>query len=135
MGTTILKIALLADAAFALAGCGLADSRSPVPEFMRNKAPDAPPMEAPPDVNRMVRDGLDSVFVAGSYPHHVRVSPATHDLRGLGWTACVQADLTSATGKPLGTQTYRITINGGAIMDRRRAEPEDNCTTEAFEPV
>ncbi len=47
-----------------LAGCGLADSRSPVPEFMRNKAPESPPAEAPPEVARLVRENLDSLFSA-----------------------------------------------------------------------
>ena len=37
---------------------------------------------------------------------------------GLDWTACVKADLTSVNGKPLGAQTYRVTISAGAIIDR-----------------
>jgi hypothetical protein len=37
--------------------------------------------------------------------------------------------------KPLGAETYRITISGGAIVDRRRVEPDDNCASESFEPV
>jgi len=32
----------------------------------------------------------------------------------------VRADLTNAMGKPLGTETYRITITGGVILDRQR---------------
>jgi len=31
--------------------------------------------------------------------------------------------MTSVMGKPLNTQTYRITINAGMITDRRRVEP------------
>ena len=50
-------------------------------------------------------------------------------------SACVKADLTSVTGKPLGTQTYRITISNGAIFDRRQVEAEDTCATESYEPV
>jgi hypothetical protein len=38
-------------------------------------------------------------------------------------------------GKPLGAQTYRITISGGAIIDRRRAEAEDNCASETYQPI
>ena len=30
-------------------------------------------------------------------------------------------------GKPLGTETYRIIITGGVIIDRRRVEADDNC--------
>ncbi len=135
MRRVVVHLALMAGGALALTGCGWADSRSPVPEFMRGKAPEAPPPEPPPDVKSIVRAKLDAVFVTTSRPRHVRVSAPTHSLNGLGWTACVRAELTSATGKPLGTQTYRITINGGAIMDRLRVEGDDTCLAENFEPI
>jgi len=135
MGRLIIFTALMAGGALALAGCGMADSRSPVPEFMRAKASDPPPPEAPPDVKQLVRKNLDSVFVATSYPHDVQVSPPRHDLRGLGWTTCVRAQLTAANGKPLGAQTYRVTISEGVILDRRRVEPDDTCGSESYEPI
>jgi hypothetical protein len=135
MERIIFYTALMAGGALMLAGCGIADSRSPVPEFMRAKTSEPPPPEAPPDVKQLVRTNLDSVFVATSYPHDVQVSPPRRDLRGLGWTACVRAQLTSATGKPLGAQTYRVTIDGGIILDRRRVEPNDNCVSESYEPI
>lgn len=128
-------MALMAGGALALAGCGVADSRSPVPEFMRAKTGDPPPPEPTPDVQQLVRERLDSVFVASSNPQQVRVSPPRHDLRGLGWTACVRAELTNAIGKPLGEETYRITISSGVIIDRRRAEPEDTCASESYQPI
>src|ERR1700687_1198464 len=133
MGRIVIYAVLMAGSA--LAGCGIADSRAPVPEFMRAKANDPPPSEPPPIVEQLVREQLDSVFVASSNPQKVRVSSPRHDLRGLGWTACVRAELTSATGKPLGEGTYRITINGGGIVDRRRAAPEDTCTFESYRPI
>jgi hypothetical protein len=135
MGRVIIYIALMAAGVLALAGCGIADSRSPVPEFMRAKASDPPPPEPPPDVKALVRKNLDSVFVATSYPRDVQVSPPRHDLRGLGWTTCVRAQLTSANGKPLGAQTYRVTISEGVILDRRRVEPEDTCASESYDPI
>jgi hypothetical protein len=135
MGRIIVHAALMAGAALVLVGCGLADSRSPVPEFMRAKASDPPPPEPPPDVKRLVHEKLDSVFTAASYPRQVRVSPPHHDLRGLGWTACVRAELTSVTGKPLGTETYRVTISEGVINDRRRVEADDTCASESYEPI
>lgn len=136
MARLVLPIAL-ASYALTLAACGLADSRSPLPlpDFMRAKAADPPPMEAAPDIRKLVRERLDSVFTAQSNPQRVQVSEARHELRGLGWTACVKAELTSATGTPLGEETYRISINGGAIMDRRRALPEDGCDTRAYQPI
>jgi hypothetical protein len=131
----VVPMALMAGGALALASCGIADSRSPVPEFMRAKADDPPPPEPTPDVKQLVRERLDSVFVASSSPQQVQVSPPRHDLRGLGWTACVRAELTNTMGKPLGLETYRITISGGVIIDRRRAEPEDTCASETYQPV
>jgi hypothetical protein len=134
MNQAMAHAVLMAGAALLLAGCGFADSHAPLPDFMRAKASE-PPAETPPDVKQMVRSHLDSVFVAASAPRDVRVSPPYRELRGPGWTACVRAELTSATGKPLGTQTYRITIEDGVILDRRHAEADDNCVSETFEPI
>ena len=131
----ILHIVLPLCLALALGGCGFADVRSPVPEFMRLKEADPPPLEPPPDVKRVVREQLDVVFVANSYPHDVRVSRPVHEVRGLGWSACVRAEVNSATGKAIGPQTWRISINNGTIVDRRRADPDDNCETESYEPI
>jgi hypothetical protein len=38
-------------------------------------------------------------------------------------------------GKPLGTQTYRVTISSGTIIDRRRAEADDTCASETYQPI
>ncbi|WP_246669225.1 MULTISPECIES: hypothetical protein [unclassified Bradyrhizobium] len=113
----------------------MADVRSPVPEFMRAKAPEPAPLESPPDVKRLLGEKLDAVFTSASHPEHVRVSEPRHNLRGPGWTACVKAELTSVIGKPLGTQTYRITIADGVISDRRQVEAEDTCMIESYDPI
>ena len=134
MRRVIVYTALMAGGALALAGCGLADSHAPVPEFMRARAGE-PPAEPPPDVKRLVRDKMDAVFTAASYPRHVQVSPPRREPHGPDWTACVKADLTSVNGKPLGTQTYRATISGGVIIDRRHVEDGDSCASESFEPI
>ena len=96
MRRTAIPFISMAGVALALSACGIADSRSPLPlpEFMRAKPGDPPPLEPPPDVRRMVREKLDVVFVAQSNPQKVRVSEPRHELRGLGWTACVKAELT-----------------------------------------
>jgi hypothetical protein len=130
-----VHIALVAGAALALAGCGFADIRAPVPEFMRAKAPEPAPLEPPPNVKRMLTEKLDSVFTAASQPSNVRVSEPRPNLRGPGWTACVKAEVVSVTGKPVGTQTYRIEISDGVIADRRQIEPEDTCISENYEPI
>jgi hypothetical protein len=134
MGRVVLTTTLMAFIAAALAGCGLADSHAVWPEMLKTKTAE-PTLEAPPDARALVRTHLDAVFTAGSAPHDVQVSQARHDLRGAGWTACVRAELTSATGKPLGVQTYRITVSSGVIIDRRRVEADDACPSEGYEPV
>jgi hypothetical protein len=93
------------------------------------------PPDPQPDVKQLLRDKLDSVFTAASHPRHVRVSPPRREPNGPGWTACVKAELTSVTGRSLGTQTYLATISGGVILDRRRVEADDNCGSETYEPV
>lgn len=128
-------IALMVSAALALGGCGFGDVRSPLPEFLRAKAPEPPPLEPAPDIKRMLREKLDAVFTAASQPSNVLVSEPRPNLRGPGWTACVKAEVVSVTGKPLGTQTYRVEISGGVIADRRQIEPEDSCANESYEPI
>lgn len=131
----ILGGAMVLGGALALAGCGLADSRSPLPEFLRAKEADPLPPEAAPDVGALVSKEIDVIFLQSSYPHDVRVSPPHRDLRSNAWIACVRAELTSATGTPLGSQTYRVTITDGEITDRRRVENEDNCASEHYTQV
>jgi len=126
----VAHVALVA-CALALGACGFADSRAPVPEFMRIKEVEQPPPEPPPDVRRVVREQIDVVFLNTSYPREVVVALPHHEARGPGWTACVRAQLTSATGSALGTQTYIVTINDGKVIDRRRAEADDICGSEA----
>ena len=121
--------------ALALGACGFADSRAPVPEFMRIKEAEQSPPEPPPDVKRLVREQLDLVFLNTSNPREVHVAPPHHEARGPGWTACVRAQLTSATGSALGAQTYIVKITGGKVVDRRRAEAEDICGSETYEPI
>lgn len=135
MRRLVLRVVGLATVALALSACGFADVRSPVPEFMRNKAPDPVPPEAAPDVKQLLRSNLEAVFAAASRPTNVRVSPVRHAPLGASWTACVKAEINSVVNKPLGTQTYRLTIEGGRIVDRRRADDDDNCVSESYEPV
>jgi len=130
----VAQLALTAGA-LALAACGFTDSRAPVPEFMRLKEAEQPPPEPPPDVRRVVREQLDLVFLSTSNPREVHVAPPRHEARGPGWTACVRAQLTSATGSALGAQTYIVKITGGKVVDRRRAETDDICGLETYEPI
>lgn len=131
----IVAHAALTAGALALASCGFADSRAPVPEFMRLKEAEQPAPEPAPDVKRVVREQINVVFLNTSYPREVHVAPPHREVRGPGWTACVRAQLTSATGSALGTQMYVVTINGGKVVDRRRAEADDICGSESYAPI
>jgi len=130
----IAAYAALLASGFALGACGIADSYAPVPEFMRIKEAQQSP-EPPPDVKQLVRQQLDVIFLATSYPRNIEVAPPHHEPRGLNWTSCVRAQLTAATGTPLGVQTYIVTINGGRVIDRRRAEANDTCLSETYAPI
>ena len=125
----------MAGAALALSACGFADVRAPLPEMFRARAPDPVAPEPPPDMKRLMRENLEQVFTTASQPQRVRVSTPRREPVGQGWTACVRADLNSVIGKPLGTKTYRLTVNGNAIVDRRGVEDEDNCASESYEPI
>ena len=125
----------MAGAAVALAGCGTADSRAKVPEFLLAKPPEPRQLDPEPNVKQLLRDKLDLVFTAASHPRHVRVSPPRRQPNGPGWTACIKAEVTSVVGRSLGTQTYLATISGGVILDRRRVEADDNCATETYERI
>src|SRR5436305_9382209 len=130
----VARAALAVGGALALTACS-ADSRAPVPNFMRTS--EAPPrqLEPEPDVKRLVRERMDQVFTAASHPRHVRVSPPRRALSGNGWTVCVRAELTSVIGRSLGTQTYLATISDGVILDRRKVEADDNCASETYERI
>jgi len=135
MRRIVVRVALLAGTALVLSACGFADMRAPVPEFLRAKAPDPAAPEPPPDIKRLVRENLEQVFTAASRPSRVRVSTPRREPAGVNWTACVKADLNSVTGKQLIAQTYRLTVSSNAIVDRRRVEEDDNCSSETYEPV
>jgi len=135
MRRIITRVALLVGAVLALSGCGFGDMRAPLPEFMRAKTPDPVAPEPPPDVKRLMRENLEQVFTTASQPTSVRVSTPRREPMGQSWSACVRADLSSVMGKPLGTQTYRLTISADAIADRRRVEDDDNCASESYEPI
>jgi hypothetical protein len=131
----IVSALAMAGAAAALAGCGSADSHATLPKMLLAKEPEPARLDPQPDVKQLLRNKLDSVFTAASHPRHVRVSPPRRQPNGPGWTACIKAELTSVTGRSLGTQTYLATISGGVILDRRRVEAEDNCATETYEGI
>ncbi|MGY4461900.1 hypothetical protein [Bradyrhizobium sp. LB13.1] len=87
----IIAQAVLLAGVLALGACGFADSRAPVPEFMRIKEAEQAPPESPPDVKRVVREQIEFVFLSTSNPREVHVATPHREVRGPGWTACVRA--------------------------------------------
>ena len=105
------RLALLA--ALLLAGCA-ADSHSSLPAFMRAKEAAPSPPESPPELEASIARRADE-------------SDA--------WTACVRAQIISASGAPLRRQTYRLTIKQNEIIDRRRAGSGDDCMSQKYNAV
>jgi hypothetical protein len=125
--------ALAIAGAVALAACS-ADSHAPLPKLLRTDEAAPRQLDPEPDVKQLLRGHVEQVFTAASHPRHVQVSPPRRQPNGPGWTFCVRAELTSVTGRPL-TQTYRATIAGGVIQDRRRVGADDNCASEIYEGI
>ena len=130
-----MRIQRIAILCAALAGCTGADSHAYLPAFMRDREPEPAVSEKPPAVAQIVRAQLDTIFVTSSSPRNVRVSPAHRDLRTPDWIACVKAEVKSATGKPIGVQTYRIVIAHDEIVDRRQSDKDDTCGSEDYQPI
>jgi len=130
-----VRIYIVAGAMVALAGCGMADSRSSLPKMFRQPEQQARDREPPPDVKRLVRDNIAFVFVASAQPRDIAVSPPRQDPHGPGWTACVKATVNGMSSQSIGTQTFVIAIENGKIWNRHRATIEDKCDSEAYEPL
>src|SRR3954452_24650035 len=129
----IIAHAALLASALALGACGFADSRAPVPEFMRMKEAEQPPPESPPTSNASCASRSNSS--SSARPIRVRCMSPHPIVRCGDRVGQLASELTSATGSPLGPQTYIVTISGGKVVDRRRAEADDICGSESYEPI
>lgn len=117
-----------------LFGCGAVDSQvTYVPESFRQKAPPQE-TERPPDVHRVVRDGISKIFMVTAMPNDISVSfpvPAKYG----GWTTCVRAVATGISGRSLGTETFLVNIIHDQVQERRRVDDAHWCSHEAFEQL
>src|SRR5262249_18307755 len=50
------------------------------------------------------------------------------------WRVCMKADAKNMNGDYIGLRTYVVAIRRNKVFDRRRAEPEDGCESEKYEP-
>jgi hypothetical protein len=129
------RIPAIAGAAIFLAGCGMADSHANLPKFMREAEPPPRQQDAAPNVKQLVRDNMASIFVASAHPTGIAVSPARRDPHGPGWIACVKAGVSGMSNQPIGIQTYIVFIESGRIWNRHRADADDKCDAESYEPL
>jgi hypothetical protein len=104
-----------------------------MPEFLKQPAPKVG-VEQPPDVASIVRSDITTIFTAGSNPINVAFSfpiPAQYG----GWTTCIRASVTGATGRPMGLQTFLINIDQGRVERRERVDEHHWCDRESFQPL
>jgi hypothetical protein len=96
-------------------GCGFADIARRC-EFARAKAAEPPPLETPAERQAIAQRKAGRRLHGYLASLHVRVSQPLHDPRGgLTWRAASGGG-DAVTGRPLGTQTYRIFIAEGVIF-------------------
>ena len=101
-----------------------------LPDSLKQASP-AVAVEAPPDVQAILRGNINAVFVSTSAPTNIQYTlpvPSKH-----GWETCVKANVMGATRKPLGERTYLVNIDHNQIGDRRDASRR--CAKETYRPL
>jgi len=125
---------LTVGAALILGACAV-DSQmtyvSYLPDDLKQGSP-APKFEKPPDVPAILRSNIDVVFVSTSAPTNIQYTLPVPREHG-GWTTCVKASVTGATGNPLGDRAYLVDIEDNQIGDRR--DGTDRCAKETYQPL
>jgi hypothetical protein len=117
-----------------LAGCGPVDSGATYfPEFMRVKTPEPAPADPPPDVRALLQTNLDAVFLPSAAPANISFSAPKPSFAE--WTTCVKASVNGATGRPIGSQTFLVTIDHGQVSRRERVDQGHWCATERYDPL
>jgi hypothetical protein len=73
--------------------------------------------------------------MAAAMPSDISVSLPVRAQNG-GWTTCLRAATNGVTGKPLGVQTYLVSIDHDQIGQRERLDEADHrCAKETYEPL
>jgi len=130
MKPNVSPIALIG---FFLASCGLADQHATwVPQFLRQPSTEPQP-EPEPDVKKLIENGIDALFT--THPVAVSVSRARRNDLGKGFTVCVKALVAGAINPKQQNVTLAVAIEHGALSDRRRANPQDDCEIESYQQV
>jgi hypothetical protein len=120
-------------AAIVLCGCAADANTSFMPEFLKQPAPKVE-VKQPPDVASIVRSDITTIFTAASNPTDIAFSlpiPAKYG----GWTTCIRASVTGATGRPMGLQTFLVNIDQGRVERREHVDDHHWCDRETFRPL
>jgi hypothetical protein len=119
-----------------LLACGAVDSQlSYVPAVFRQPSPKLVEIEQRPNAHLLVRNNIPTIFMAAAMPSNVSVSLPVRAQNG-GWTICLRAATNGVTGKPLGLQTYLVSIDHDQIGQRERLDGADlRCAKETYEPI
>jgi hypothetical protein len=116
-----------------LAGCAVDSGATYFPESMRVKAPKPATAEPPPDVKALLQSNLSVVFLPQAAPTNISFSAPKPSFTE--WTTCVKAFVNGATGRPIGSQTFLVSIDHGQISRRERVDTGHWCATEHYEPL
>jgi len=96
-----------------------------------------PPPDPEPDYRPIIAASFREVFPETSSVRDVSISREvrrTQWVDGPCWRVCMKADAKNMNGDYIGLRTYVVAIRRNKVFDRRRAEPEDGCESEKYEP-
>lgn len=116
--------------AMLLAGCGIADKNSAMPEFLRQPKDTAVPPEPEPDVKEFVR--TNTLFT--TQPSSMAVSHPRR-LAAHRFGVCVKAVTPGGVDGEMHPITIFVSIEHGKMIDRHRATRDDHCESESYEKV
>jgi hypothetical protein len=116
-----------------LCNCAVDSQISYMPDIMKQPAPKVD-VKQPPDVSSIVHGDLSAVFVAASAPNSITFSPPIPARDG-GWTTCIRAAVSGATGRPLGIQTFLVNIEQGRVEGREHVDDRHWCNKETYKPL
>lgn len=90
-------------------------------------------MEPEPDTKELIRASAETLFT--SHPSALAVAQARRNSSGIGFTACVKATITRGSDNKQESIVIVVDIERGQLIDRRRAIPQDGCTTETYQNI
>ena len=100
---------------------------------MRDRAPTPVTADPAPDVRALLQSNLDAVFLPAAAPTDIAFSTPKPSFSE--WTTCVKANVNGATGRPIGSQTFLVSIDHGQVSRRERVDQGHWCAMEHYDPL